>query len=209
MKLQNQMPEGMQNQQMNMNPSTSQNHSAHEMMDTHEVIGSLIGMLEQYKLYEQHIQDPELKDILQRQATFTTQLYNTVISVFRTGQDPKVPTQEYQMKESNEVTYGMKPGQPKQPKQSVNELTDECYASFMLGQTKAIAGGMTTAAAEMNQPVLRRVIADSIPNMIEMSYEIFLYQNKHGYYQLPQLSTQDMAIMAQGYAPVGQQGMQH
>ncbi|WP_350308611.1 spore coat protein [Gracilibacillus phocaeensis] len=209
MELQNhqQMSQGMSSQPNMGSQANTRNHSAHEMMDTHEVIGSLIGMLEQYQLYDQHIQDTQLKNILQRQSAFTTQLYNTVIGVFQTGRDPQVPTQEYKMQESNEVIYGLKPGQPKQPKQTVNELTDECYSSFMLGQTKTVATGMTTAALEMNQPVLRRVIADSIPNMLEMAYELFLYQNKHGYYQLPKLSDQDTQMMEQGYAPAGQQGM--
>ncbi|QTM98422.1 spore coat protein [Sediminibacillus dalangtanensis] len=194
-----QMPQNMANQAMN--------HGAHEMLDSHELIGCLIGVLEQYQLYDQHIQDPELKGILQRQSAFLTQTYNTVVDSFQTGQDPNVPTQQYKMEQSNEITYGLNAGQPKKPKQSVGELTDECYSSFMLSQTKAAASTFTMAAAEMNNPVLRRVVADSVPNMIEMGYELFLYQNKHGYYQVPQLKEQDMNTMLQAYTIAPQQGM--
>nr|WP_040512670.1 spore coat protein [Gracilibacillus halophilus] len=196
-----QMPQNMANQ------STSYNHGAHEMLDAHELIGDLIGALEQYQLYDQHIQDQELKDILQRQSSFMTQMYNTLIDAFQTGQDPKVPTQQYKMQQSNEVTYGMQPGQPKKPKQSVNELSDECFSSFMLGQMKALASTLTMAGTEVNNPVLRRIIGDSVPNVIEMGYELFLYQNKHGYYQVPQLNQQDMNTMLQGYAKAPQQRM--
>ena len=61
-------------------------------------------------------------------------------------------------------------------------------------------------ALEMTNPVLRRVIADSVPNFIELSYEIFLYQNKHRYYQVPQLMEQDMNVMLTSYSKVPQQG---
>src|SRR5699024_3108727 len=116
-----------------------QNRGAHELFDADELIGGIVGMLEEYTQYNQHIQDQELKGILQRQSAFMTQLYNTVVESYQTGQDPQVPTQQYKMQQNNDVTYGLKPGQPKQPKQAVNELTDECYSSFMLGHTKTLA----------------------------------------------------------------------
>ncbi len=58
------------------------------------------------------------------------------------------------------------------------------------------------AAAECTNPVVRRVLADSIPNHIEMAYELFLYQNKKGYYQVAQFSEQDMVKMLTAYAPL-------
>ncbi|KAB8125731.1 spore coat protein [Gracilibacillus oryzae] len=207
MQNQNQMQNNMQMPQNMANQQISHNHGAHELLDSHELIGCLIGVLEQYQLYNQHIQDQELKNILQRQTAFMTQMYNTIVECFQTGQDPAVPTQQYKMQQSNEVTYGLKAGQPKKPKQSVNEFTDECFSSFMLGQTKAASSSLTMAGAEMNNPVLRRVIADSVPNMIEMSYELFLYQNKNGYYQVPQLNAQDMDIMVQAYTKAPQQNI--
>ena len=76
----------------------------------------------------------------------------------------------------------------------------------MLGNTKSLATLLAMTALEMTNPVLRRVIADSVPNFIELSYEIFLYQNKHRYYQVPQLMEQDMNVMLTSYSKVPQQG---
>ncbi|KGX89541.1 spore coat protein [Pontibacillus marinus] len=189
-----QMPPNMQQQNMN--------HGGHEMFDAHEVIASIISMLDQYQMYDQHIQDQELKSILNRQYTFMTQLYNTVVESFKTGQDPTVPTQQYKMQQNNDTVYGVKPGKPKKPNQSIQELSDQGLSAYMLGQVKSLASLMTMTSLEMTNPVLRREIADSVPNLIEMGYEIFLYQNKHGYYQVPQLAQQDMNNMLQSYAPV-------
>ncbi|SHN06343.1 spore coat protein [Gracilibacillus kekensis] len=203
----NQMQGNMQMSQNMGNQGISFNHGAHELLDSHELVGNLIGIIEQYQLYDQHIQDQELKDILERQSSFLLQMYNTVVETFQTGQDPQVPTQQYKMQESNEITYGMTAGQPKKPKLSVGEFSDECFSSFMLGHTKSASSALAMAAVEMNHPVLRRIIADSVPNMIEMSYELFLYQNKKGYYQVPKLNDQDMNVMLNAYTKAPQQGM--
>ena len=60
------------------------------------------------------------------------------------------------------------------------------------GCKNATATMKTMAALETTNPVVRRVLADSIPNCIEMAYELSSYQNKHQYYQVPQLAQQQM-----------------
>ena len=70
------------------------------------------------------------------------------------------------------------------------------------GSGKAVDG------LETCNPGLRRVLADSIPNCIEMAYELAIYQNKHHYYQVPQLAQQDMHALLNSFAPTqGQPGM--
>ncbi|WP_201449570.1 spore coat protein [Rossellomorea vietnamensis] len=194
-----QMPPNMMN--------TQQDHGGHELFDAHEVIAGIISMLDQYQMYDQHIQDPELKDIVKRQTDFVTTMYNTIVGSFSTGHDPIVPTQQYKMTQNHTTTYGIKAGAPKKPNQSVQELSDKGLSAYMLGQTKSLATLLAMTALEMTNPVLRRVVADSVPNFIEMSYEIFLYQNKHGYYQVPQLNGQDMTLMLQSYTTVPQQNL--
>ncbi|MCA1065079.1 spore coat protein [Rossellomorea sp. AcN35-11] len=185
----------------------SHNHGGHELFDAHEIIAGIISMLDQYQMYDQHIKDSELKDILKRQSIFVTTMYNTIVESFSTGHDPMVPTQQYNMTQTNITTYGIKPGAPKKPNQSVNDLSDNGLSAYMLGQTKSLAMLLAMTALEMTNPVLRRVVADSVPNFIEMSYEIFLYQNKHGYYQVPQLNDRDMTQMLQRYTTVPQTNM--
>lgn len=193
-----------QNQQMQQSSQLppQQQFGGHELMDAHEAIGALSGGLEHYVIYEQHIQDQQLSSIMQRQKAFLTQLYNTVVDTLKTGQDPKVKTQTYNMVEDNQSVYGMQPSAPKAPIQSINEITDECISGAVLGHLKGIASNFTLASLESTNPVLRRVFADSIPNVIEMAYEMYLYQNNHQYYQVPQLQQQDMQAIINSFAPV-------
>ncbi|GAB2574103.1 spore coat protein [Gracilibacillus alcaliphilus] len=176
------------------------NHGGHEMFDVHEVLSGAINTINTYTLLSEHIRDPELRDILERQKAFMQDEYNITLECFKSGQDPSKPTQSYQMKQDNQFTYGLKTSQPKKPMQAPAEINDETIALGMLSAVKSSVPAKARAALEVTNPVVRRVLADSLPNCIEMAYEISLYQNKHGYYQVPQLTTQDMIQMQDGYA---------
>lgn len=201
---QNQQEQIHQNMQTGAVPP-QMNHGGHELFDVHEVLTGTINTLNLYTLLRQHIKDPELKDILDRQYQFIQEEYNISIECFKTGMDPSKPTQSYKMKQGNDFIYGLKPSQPKKPIQSVSDITDECISSLMLGEVKAGASLKAMSTLELTNPVVRRVFADSVPNCIEMAYEISLYQNKHHYYQVPQLAPADIQQMVNGFAPAQSQ----
>ncbi|GIO24071.1 spore coat protein [Oceanobacillus sp. J11TS1] len=188
---------------MENNQNTQQmNHGGHEILDVHEVLSGAINTMNTYTLLSEKIKDPELRDILERQKAFMQDEYNITLECFKTGKDPSHPTQTYKMNQDNQVTYGLKPSQPKKTMQAPDEINDEAIAQNMLCAVKSSVPVKATAALETTNPVVRRVLADSLPNCIEMAYEISLYQNKHGYYQVPQLTPPDMMQMQEGYAPV-------
>lgn len=189
-----------QGQQQGQMPSAQQ-FGAHELLDADEAIGTLVGGIEHYSLYDEFVQDKRLKTMLQRQKGALIQLYNTILDTLKSGQDPAVKTQTYMMEQQNtQTTFGMQPGTPTTPAQSSSEFNDECISSAMITQLKAIASDFTLAALEATHPVLRRIFADSVPNIIEMGYEVFLYQNEKQYYEVPQLAQQDMQAIIQSYA---------
>jgi spore coat protein CotF len=80
-------------------------------------------------------------------------------------------------------------------------MNDEIVSGCLISSLKTGASMKTVAALESTNPVVRRVIADSIPNCIEMAYEISLYQNKHHFYQVPQFAQQDMQQMINSFSP--------
>lgn len=189
----------------------SQQFGAHELLDADEAIGTLVGGIEHFVLYDQYVQDTELKSIMQRQKSALTTIYNTILDTLKTGRDPEVKTQTYLMQtDSNRTTFGMKPAtSPKTPIQSANEFNDECISGAMLGHLKTIASEFTLAALEATHPVLRRIFADSIPNVIEMAYEVYLYQNRKQFYEVPQLQPQDMQTIINSYGQAQQNNMSH
>lgn len=197
-----------QSNEQQQQPSTgmplAQQFGAHELLDADEAIGTLIGGIEHFVIYDQYVQDTQLKNIMQRQKAALTQIYNTILDTMKSGKDPAVKTQTYLMEVQNtKTTFGMQPASPKTPIQSINEFNDECISSAILGHLKAAASEFTLAALEATHPVLRRIFADSIPNIIEMGYEIYLYQNENKYYEVPQLNPQDMQSIINSYGQAG------
>jgi spore coat protein CotF len=210
----------LQTNQVSMPDSTQiphmMNHGGHEVMDMQEVLSCMISTLDQYMMFRMFIKDQELIDILDRQYYFILDEYNITIDCFSTGKDPSHDTKKYMMRQNNNVTYGMKQSSPSKPMQSIDQISDSKIAGHMLGLIKSSSTMLSKAALEVTNPVVRRVIADSVPNHIEMAYEIFLYQNKQHNYQVPQFSQQEMTQMTTGYTTMnqpqmpgqGQQGMQ-
>lgn len=190
-------------QQMTMTGmhATDTKHGGHELMDVHEVLSCMVSTLDQYLLFGQQAKDPELKSMITRQHQFMLDTYNILVQCFKSGMNPSHHTTRYAMTQSNDVMYGLTPGQPKKPKMNASEIGDQCISNYMLGLMKADSRGLTMASLEVTNPVVRRVIADSVPNFVEMAYEIFQYQNKHGYYQVPRLDQQDMETLINSFVP--------
>lgn len=197
-----QNPQGQMHENMHTGPVPPQmNHGGHEIFDVHETLSTSVAGLNQFTLLRPHVQDPELITMMDRQFHFMQEEYNITLDCFRTGQDPMKPTQKYMMKQDNDFVYGLKQSQPKKPIQSASEISDELISGYMLNAHKAGATMKTMAALETTNPVVRRVLADSVPNCIEMAYEVSIYQNKHHYYQVPQLAEQDTMAIVNSYAP--------
>lgn len=188
-----------QTESQDNNPPLSMNHGAHELLDVHEVLSTMIAGLNQFVLLRDQVQDQELLSILDKQYAFMLDEYNITVEAYRTGHDPQHPTRSYNMQTGHDFTYGLTPGEPKKPIQAANELNDGIISGFMLGCHKAGAVGKTGAALESTNPVVRRVLQDSIANCIEMAYELSVYQNKKGVYQVPKLSPMDMTTMLTMY----------
>ncbi|MCQ6276758.1 spore coat protein [Bacillus sp. V3B] len=191
----------------NMQP-TDTKHGGHELMDVHEVLSCTISTLDQYLLYKQHVKDPELINILNRQHQFIQDQYNILTECYKSGMNPSHHTVRYTMTQNNDVVYGLTPSQPRKPKMNASEIGDKCISNYMMGLMKAGASELTKAALEVTNPVVRRVIADSVPNYIEMAYEIFQYQNKHQYYQVARLDQQDMETIINSFATTSGQQLQ-
>jgi spore coat protein CotF len=176
-------------------------HGGHEMFDVSEILSGAINTLNLYTILKPHVKDPELLDMMNRQEQFMITEYNTIVECFQTGMKPSVSTEVYNMKQGNDFVYGLKPSPPMKPMKMPEEINDQVISDLMLGSVKSIASLKGMAATEVANPVVRRVLADTIPNCIEMAYEISIYQNKHHYYQVPQLTEGDMQQMVNSYAP--------
>ncbi len=164
----------------------------------------MINVLDQFMIFRTFMTDQELISLLDRQYAFIESQYNVLAEAFSTGQKPSASTGVYNMQLSHDVQFGITPSQPKKPNRTISEVKEAGLSAYA-GLIKSQASLMGMAASEITNPIVRRIVADTVPNFIELAYEIFLYQNKHSYYQVPQLSPSDAEKMVHSYQPVNGQ----
>lgn len=189
----------MQNFQMTQQ---QQKFGAHELMEAHEVLESIINGINHYQLYQPHVSDARLAQILDRQLQHMLREYDNLVS-YLTNQGGINPT-IYKGRVMNQTKYGLRNPAPQSPNQSPQMLDDRDIASGMLCCTKASALLKISAALECADPQLRQIMIQGAVSCTEKAYEIFQYMNEKGYYQVPTLNPNTQQTMANTYQPAGQ-----
>lgn len=168
---------------------------AHEVLEIHEVLNDAVNGINQFHLYEPHVQGDDLRNILSHQLNFMQLEYNMLIDLV--GSPGRLT--EYSHRDRSEPIYGL--DQPPQyyPKAALMQLKDQDIAAGMLNCHKSSAIRKMTSALECAAPQMREALIQGAKNCADQAYELFLFMNKRGYYQMPYLSNQD-AILGQ-YEP--------
>lgn len=174
-----------------------------ELINVDASMGALVEAIEHLNLSLAQIQDKQLSGIATRQRDYMMNIYHVILETLQTAAEPSNKINDYNMVfEHPKTSFGLTQKPPKKPIQQATELTDECISSSILSHLKGIAVSFTTTSLEATNPVLRRVFADAIPNIIEMAYEAFLYQNQKSYYEVPQYSGADMLMILNSYGKI-------
>lgn len=86
---------------------------AHEIMQLHEVLTDTIDGINQFQLYRPHVQDPQLRTVLDNQIGFMTQEYNNMVqTVQQQSRSEAIP---YRRVKNTSPAYGLKTHRPTHP----------------------------------------------------------------------------------------------
>lgn len=177
---------------------------AHEIMEANEVMTSTMDSIHTFELFRQHVSDPQLGQILDRQIRFMEKEYNDMVSYMTNhrGVTPDV----YHSRSNPSIKYGLRSPSPVSPHEHVHgghRLSDRDVASAMLGKTKCGASLKMMAALECADPQLRHMIMQGAISCAEQSYEIFTYMNQKGMYQVPTMQHRTQNNFMNTFQPVG------
>ncbi|WP_197089633.1 spore coat protein [Bacillus sp. SA1-12] len=177
------------------------NIGAHEMMECHEVLSSMINGINHFQLYQQYCQDQELKNILNNQLSFMTNEYNTFVNVLQQKSNiGHLPSVKSQVNVS--PTYGVSSNAvPEGPNASINQINDRDISSGMLGCHKAGAVFKMHASLECTDPQIREMMIQGAKNCADQAYETWGYMNKKGYYQVPTFDQTTTRSLMNSYQP--------
>jgi spore coat protein CotF len=177
---------------------------AHETMETHEILMEKINMITHFNLYAKQARNPQLLDMILRHQQEEIVSYNEIVAFTRGDNrfSPISPNTDIRGVSNQQIQYGLN-NPPQFAPQANATLDDGEIAIAMLMCHKNAARNGTWAALECADPNLRRTLMNSAASCINQAYEVFLFMNEQGLYQVPTLSGQTAEAFLNRYQPAG------
>lgn len=182
---------------------------AHEVMETHEMLSSMINEINHHNLYAKEASNPVLKEMVVRHQQHTVAAYNEIVQYTQGGgngsfrmiqQQEPLTMQTASMMPNAQIQYGLRQPAPHSP-ESNTSFSDWEIASAMLICHKNGARNAMTAALECADPNLRMMMLNCANACANHAYETFLFMNQQGMYQVPTLQEHTAQTYLNTYQP--------
>lgn len=177
-----------------------QKFGAHEIMEAHEVLTNTISSMNIFNLLRDQVTDQELSQIMDRQISFMEKEYNDLVSFL--SHHRGVRPEQYHSQRTASVNYGLRQPSPVAPHER-RKLTDRDAASIMLSMLKCGASRKMMATLECADPQLRRLMMQGANSCSEQAYELFIFMNQRGMYQVPTMQQQTQENFVNIYQQAG------
>jgi spore coat protein CotF len=179
-------------------------YGAHETMEVHEILLEKINMITHFNLYAREAKNPQLLDMIVRHQQEEIRAYNEIVAYTHDYNrfTPVPPNTNIRGINPEQIQYGLnKP--PQFVPQSDTVLSDWEVATAMLLCHKNAARNSTWATLECADPNLRQLLLNSAANCANQAYEVFLFMNQQGMYQVPTLRSHTAKTLLHSYQPAG------
>ncbi|WP_166242350.1 spore coat protein [Paenibacillus turpanensis] len=175
---------------------------AHESMEVHEVLTEKINMIDHFAMYAQQAQSSELMTMLENHLQETIHSYDELVSYTHDyNQAVPVPTNAGMPAADYEsIRYALRQPAPVGP-QAGGTLDDRQIATAVLLAHKNSAKNHITAALECADPNIRQMLLNGAVICTNFAYEIFLYMNREGMYQVPTMRDHTAKTMLHAFQP--------
>ncbi|MFB5675004.1 spore coat protein [Paenibacillus terreus] len=175
---------------------------AHETMETHEILMEKLNAITHCNLYAKQAKNPKLRDMIARHQRDAINSYNEIVSLTRGGgQFTPISTPAHtQGVQHQQIQYGLD-NPPRFAPQNDDTLSDHEISTAMLICHKNGARNAAWAALECADPNLRRAMQNSAQACTDHAYEVFLFLNEQGLYQVPTMKTETTHNFLGSYQP--------
>lgn len=159
--------------------------AGHELYDLHELTLGCVNSITNMGNFLLHVQDPELKSIIERHFPLHVRDYNIKVEYLKNAQGP---TKELPVPDLNPVlqsfTQPPATGQPVTPRTNAQTLNDREIATAYLLTLKRAGREYAWAAMEMAHPDLRSFLEDAFRMSCRHAYDVWQWMVQKGYYPL-------------------------
>ncbi|WP_084783456.1 spore coat protein [Paenibacillus sp. FJAT-26967] len=159
---------------------------AHETVEVHEILTEKMNMIQHFSLYAGMSSHPQVGALVQQHLYSAIQHYNELVAYTHDysaagqphayGQPPAVPVQD--------IAYGLRHPAQQSPRTD-GTLGDEQILTAVLCCHKNSSRNQMAAALECADPNIRRMLLTFAVAAADHAYEVFLFLNAQGQYQVP------------------------
>jgi spore coat protein CotF len=181
---------------------------AHEVLEVSEILTEKMCMINHLALYEQEAQDEQLRSMIRRQMDAAIQAYDQMVAYTHDFSARQGMQQPYPQPDANleRLKYGLRNPQQVVP-QRTGRFNDMMIQTSLLTMHKMSAVSHIHRGAEVADPSLRQMFLNGAIACYNQAYEVFLYMNQQGMYQMPTLQETTAKTLLNTYQPMGQGGM--
>ena len=179
-------------------------YGAHETMEVHEMLNEKINLINHFNLYAQQCQNQTLRQMIERHKQTAIQSYNQLVAYTHDYNAANPRPQAYPMPgiQPDQLQYGLHQPMPQTPKTG-SQLSDEHICLAMLSCHKNSAKNQMASALECADPNIRQMLVNGAMTCANQAYEVFLFMNEQGMYQVPTMQDHTAKTYLHSYQPVG------
>jgi spore coat protein CotF len=178
---------------------------AHETMEVHEILNEKMNLIQHFSMYAQQVQDRSLRQMLDRHIQTACQSYDQLVSYTHDYAAASGMKRTYSMPnvQPQQIQYGLhNPAQ--QTPQMQGSMNDQQILASMLSCHKNSARNHMHSSLECADPNVRQMLINGAITCANQAYEVFVFMNQQGYYQVPTMNDHTAKTFLHAYQPMNE-----
>jgi spore coat protein CotF len=179
---------------------------AHETMEVHEALNEKINIINHLALYTQQTENEQLRQMMERHMQSAIQSYDQLVSYthdYNSGLERRQAQGMVDVEPRN-ILYGLRHPEQQAP-QRQGQFSDQQIAFALLLCHKNSAKNSMISALECADPNIREMLMMSANTCANEAYEVFLFMNQQGQYQVPTMQNHTAKTLLHSFQPAEQQ----
>ncbi len=176
---------------------------AHETMEVHEILNEKIHLINQLGHMVGETQNYQVRHMIERHLQTAIQAYDQMVAYTHDYSAANQAPQPYGMPRMSpqQLQYGLHNPAPMLP-QPEHAFNDQQIISALLLSHKNSAKNHMAASLECADPNLRNMMINGAVTCANQAYEVFLFMNANGLYQVPTMKDHTAKTFLHAYQPM-------
>ncbi len=185
---------------------------AHETMEVHEILNEKINLINHFSFYLQEIQNQQLRQMMEHHLQTAIQFYDQLISYTHDYNAAGNQNQSQAFGAPNvqpqDIQYGLNNPTQQRP-QTQESFNDQQIVAALLSWHKNSAKNHLWSSLECADPNVRQMLLNGAVTCANQAYEVFIFMNQQGSYQIPTMQDHTAKTFLHSYQPMNQNNNQN